>query len=152
MSMKNCEEIKKDVESILNELKVIYTYVDFEDDDINYLINFNTYGRLKSLNSIGGILYFCHSNFSMNFLVLNIYSYKGDDIRVYEAINEVNSQLLYGSFLIDDDDTEEKRILYRSSINCGRDYCGLDKSVLKQQLDVFATGLEKLFDLLKSRE
>lgn len=152
-NMKNYNLIKSKIETIFRDLKIDYEYVDFQDDDINYLINFNTYGKLKSLNSIKGIIYFHYSDFSMNFIVLNIYNLDDenmdiDTLDIYEAVNDINSELLYGSFLIEDN----KHIFYRSSINCGKDYAGFDTQILKRQLDVFADGLVNLFNIIINKE
>lgn len=152
-SMKKYNLIKSIAETIFKELGIKYEEVNFNDEDLNYLITFNTYGGLKSLNSIRGVLYFHKNDFTMNFIVLNIYTLDDennnvDTLDIYEMVNEINSEMLYGSFLIEDN----KFIFYRSSINCGINYSGLDKQLLKKQIDIFVEGLIKLFKTIKNKE
>ena len=148
--MKDYSSIRDEIEKIFLELKVTYKYVEFEDDDINYVITFNTYGKLKSLNSVRGVLYLHSIDFSLNLLVPNVFTLSDTDdvidtLDIYEAVNDINSGLPYGSFLIE----ENKHIFYRSSINCGENYMGLNEGILKRQLDIFIGGLENLFVVIK---
>lgn len=143
---------KEKMREIFDELRISYESIDnlFNDDDINYGITFKVHGKLKAINTIKGILYLHHYDFSMNFLVLNIYTLDDDDsnldtLDIYEVTNEVNSILSNGSFLIKDN----KYIYYRSTINCDKDYENLNKELLKKQIDTFVDGLEKLFNIIR---
>ena len=71
--------IKKKIEKIFSELNIKYENGEFQDDDINYIITFNTYGKLKSLNSINAVLYLHHMDFSSNLLVPNVFSLRETD-------------------------------------------------------------------------
>ncbi len=145
--------IKKKIEKIFSELNIKYENGEFQDDDINYIITFNTYGKLKSLNSINAVLYLHHMDFSSNLLVPNVFSLRETDesldtLDIYEVVNEINSDFPYGSFLV----VDNTYIFYRSSINCGENYIGLNGLFLKRQLDTFAKGLEQLFMVIRSKE
>lgn len=149
-NMKNYNLLKDKIEKIFKELKISYEYVDFDDNDINYIISFNTYGRLKSLNSIRGILYLHHADFSLNLVVPNIYTLSDSDesldtLDLYEITNDLNSELLYGGFFIEDN----KNIFYKSSLNCNNEYIGLNDKILMRQINIFVNGLEKLFTIIK---
>lgn len=145
--------VEKIIEELFKQLKIKYSKLDLDDDDINYSIKFSTYGKLKLLNYINAIVYFHHSDFSMNFIVFNIYTlndenYNIDTLDIYEVVNEINSELSGGSFLIKDN----KSIFYRSSIYCGNDYSELNANMIKRQIDIFIESLEKLFLILESKE
>ena len=149
----NDKLIKKKIEKIFSELNIKYENGEFQDDDINYIITFNTYGKLKSLNSINAVLYLHHMDFSSNLLVPNVFSLRETDesldtLDIYEVVNEINSDFPYGSFLV----VDNTHIFYRSSINCGENYIGLNGLFLKRQLDTFAKGLEQLFMVIRSKE
>ena len=143
--MKNQNRYK--IEQILKELKINYDFLDLEDDDINYSITFNTSGSLKKLNSINinGILYLHHNDFSLNFIIPNIYVFdkSKENMMVYDVLNATNCEISYGKFLIYK--SEDKReVYYSSSINCGNEYELLNTSLVKTQLDMLTNSLSKL--------
>lgn len=151
--MKDYSIAKNKIETIFHELKIAYKDIDLQDDDINYIISFGTYGGLKSLKSINGILYLHFSDFSLNFIVLNIYTLGKNDcyidtLDIYEVVNDINSEILCGKFLVEDN----KSIIYKSSINCGDNYIGLDNQVVKKQIDIFLDSLSKMYIILKNKE
>lgn len=141
------------IENIFDNLNIKFKSIDLDDDDINYIITFNVNKKIKHLNNIDGVLYFHNTDYSMNFLVLNVYNLDDknnsiDTLDLYESVNDINSLLLNGSFLIEDN----KHIFYKSSVNCGEGYYSLDEQLLNRQIDIFIGGLIKLFDILKAKD
>lgn len=150
--MKNYEELKNKVESILKALDVKYDLLNInKDDDLTYCIQISTIGELKPLNSITCVLYFQEFDYSMNLLVGNIYKIAEDEniFPLYEIVNNANIHILYGKFVIFGD--EAKEIIYRGVINCGKDFCELNESLVRYQLILFTTSLEEILKSLKQK-
>ena len=72
--MKNYDNLKIKVETIFKDLHMEYEFLDFGDEDLNYDVNINTTGKLKTLGRINCILYFNDNDYSMNLIVANIYN------------------------------------------------------------------------------
>lgn len=149
--MKNINYEDK-IETIFKELHIKYKILNIpDDDDINYIVNINAFGKLKSLDSIRGIIYFSIDNFTMNLIIPKVYRCginEGlDSLDVFEIINDINSSLLYGNFLIEDEE-----VYFRSSFNCGENFSILKRDLLENQIDNFFKGLAMLFVLIKRRK
>lgn len=150
-NMKNHEILISKIESYFKELEIVYDYIDLQDDDINYILNISTIGKLKPLNSIPCMLYFSETDFSMNLIVLNIYNIKKNDdtLKLYKIVNEANTETKIGNFTIIANESGNKKIVYRSLVNCGNDFSNLSKRLIKFQILSFISPLEKILFSLK---
>lgn len=152
MNMMENNLIKK-IEDIFKQLNFLYDKLDLDDEDINYSIKISTFGKLKVLNHINAIVYFHQLDFSMNIIVFNIFTLNDDNnnidtLDIYELVNEINSELLCGSYLV----LDNKSIFFRSSMYCGSNFSELNASMMKRQIDIFIESLEKLFLILEDKE
>lgn len=149
--MKDYKELKKQIEEYFTELNIKYEYIDLEDNDINYFITFNVSGSLKAMNTISGILYLDLIHCSLSMLVLNIYKFNTeDDIQsFYKILNDVNRDLVCGNFTVTNDLTQ---IIYRCTIDCGKDFSELGENIIKHQINNFMEGLVNLFNIIKKEK
>ena len=141
------------LEPILSSLHISYKRLPINDGDLNYSICINTAGKLKSLNTISCTLYLHKADFSCNLIVGNIYniSHNEDLIKLYEIINKISFRTRIGNFLIHDIDGK-KQLIYKSSINCGREFCELTSELIQLQIKEFTDCLEYLlFQLIDNR-
>lgn len=153
-NMKVNEITKACIERIFENIKIEYEYIDLEDDDLNYLISFNTsrFGKLKVKNDISGILYLSAVDNTLNMMVLNIYKLSdADDINAfYKYLNNLNQKVARGRYTIDDN---SKQIIYRVTSNCGDEFEGLNEDLISLQLTSFMYGLEDLINwIAKEKE
>lgn len=149
-SMINYDKLKSKIETIFRALRVEYSILELQDNDLNYSIQINTIGKLKPLNSISCIFYLCEFDMSINLIVGNIYRANDDDnlLFLYKVINEINMYINNGNFTLIND--SPKQIFYKSSLNCGTDFSNLNDELVKYQLNVFISALERLLDSLKN--
>ncbi|MBD5395899.1 MAG: hypothetical protein HDR71_16930 [Lachnospiraceae bacterium] len=147
--MKNYNILKEKVETIFNTLNIEYELEDLLDDDLNYFIKINTIGKLKPLNTIECLIYFCEENFYSNFVTANIYKIKDDKniLSLYEILNKINMDTFVGNFLISGDNP--KQIIYKSFMYCGEEFTDLDCDLIRSQIIYFISSLEILIDTLK---
>lgn len=149
-NMKNYNEVRNKIESILTSLNIDYTFLNLEDDDLNYSIDIPTLSnKLKLLNSIHSIMYLC-DDFTLNFISPNIYVIKNDEelSPYYEIINDANISLTSGSYTIFDA-KDCNVIVYRSSINCGNEFSELNEELIRLHILLFLSSLEDLLEALK---
>ena len=142
---KNDKFTSENIEAILKSLNISYEKINLSDNDINYLIQYKTHGKLKPLNSISALLYFSSQNHTSNLIVMNIYKIENPEVLsvCYKIINSVNLTIAGGSFSIIEG--EKQQIIYRSTSNFTFD---MGSQLVAKQLDESITAIEKLFELL----
>ena len=120
------------------------------DKDINYIIEVPTNGILKPLNRVMCFFYLHKEDFSCNLLGLNIYSLTEKDNleQIYSLINSINFSNSMGSFVV----FEDKKIIYKSSINCGLDFNEISKDLIATQIIRYTSELEKLYKKMSSKK
>lgn len=148
-NMKNYKELKDKIESLFKLLDIKFKNIDLRDNDLNYDIEIEAVGKLTILNSINCMLYLTESDYTINLLVGNIYRInRGENISdLYEILNKQNIHISNGNFYIFGE--EERQVVYRSSISCGKDFSGLTEDLLKLQIISFTIALEELLTELK---
>lgn len=130
-------QIQTKIEKIFRKLGIQYNILDLNDEDLNYELKITTEGALKSLNYIRCISYLDFNRNTINTIVPNIYSVSNEDniTHLYEIMNKVNMKNLTGVFnLFQSDDGEKKQVIFRSTINCGEDFCEIDTSFTKDYI------------------
>lgn len=148
--MKNYDNLKIKVETIFKDLHMEYEFLDFGDEDLNYDVNINTTGKLKTLGRINCILYFNDNDYSMNLIVANIYRIRNDEniLYLYEILNKINQMQRTGNFTIFNiKDTQQ--ICYRCSVICGKEFSELNKALVEFHFQSFISSLEILLKYLK---
>lgn len=146
---KNNKFTPENIEAILESINVSYEKINLPDNDINYLIQYKTYGKLEPLNSISALLFFSPQNHTSNLIVMNIYKIEDPKILsvCYKIINSVNLTITGGSFSITEG--EKQQIIYRNTIDCA---FGLESEMISKQLNDSIVAIEKLFELLILRK
>ena len=142
---KNNKFTFENIEAILESINISYEKINLPDNDINYLIQYKTHGKLKPLNSISALLYFSLENHTSNLIVMNIYKIENPEVLsvCYKIINSVNLTIAGGAFSITEG--EKQQIIYRSTSNFTFE---LGSQLISQQLDESITAIEKLIELL----
>lgn len=75
---------------------------------------------------------------------------KNDDtLKLYKIVNEANTETKIGNFTIIANESGNKKIVYRSLVNCGNDFSNLSKRLIKFQILSFISPLEKILFSLK---
>lgn len=136
-------EIKTKLESCFKELNYKYSLVDLNDNDLNYEVSIDSSYFFKSMSNIQGIFYACIGDNTITLTIPNIYylDKKKDLNHLYRIINDINSLLNHGRFLIKEN---LNHIVYSSSINCGENFSELTTMKIKSLSDDFFNNLIKL--------
>lgn len=143
--MKDYSNLSQLVESIYNSLEIKFEKLNLNDNDLNYILNISTVGKLKLLNTITCLMYFSESDFSMTFIVTNIYIIENTNnlAAIYNIINETNSNISNGNFSIYTG-KENLQIVYRSRAYCGDNFSYLNEKLLKFEIIPFCRELSNL--------
>ncbi len=146
--MQKYESLKKTIESVFSELHIKYQILDFNDEDLNYTVQISTIGKLKTLNSISGLLYFQDYDYSINFFVANIYKLVRTDnlFSLLNKINKINSTLVVGNYFITGGN--EQQIIYKNTNYCGENFSGVNKELIQFIILPFIASLEDLLNSL----
>ena len=144
--MKNYNELKHTMESLLSSLKISYEPTEaltWAEPDLSYSIWISPPEKWASAGALEGLLYLRESDFTVNLLVFNICDAKDDNKldAFYKIVNDANDYIATGNFVVCPD---RREIIYHSCAYCGNDFRALSDGLLSFQLKTFRRGLEKL--------
>lgn len=146
----SCEKLENTFKSLNINFKKIY----LEDDDINYIINFQTSNAplisIQSLKNVEGLVFIDHADNSLNFMVINIFAIrKKQNLEFYyELVNDVNGIINHGKFILHKD---TYRIIYRAVVDYDKEYDIFSNELFKSIIDDFLKNLSVFFVIMKKK-
>ena len=107
------------LEKILNDMKMNYKKIDFPDDDLVYVVNFNIDLSSDKNREVIVFLLDYANNKDLIIMCPNIYKLKKDDttLGILVALNKVNSKLSGGTVTLEDDMVVYRRVVHFDRID-----------------------------------
>jgi len=125
------EELQLKIESIFIELNTKFEKIDYEDDDLNYLITINSKKYIENINTVNIVMYFNIDDNTITTIAPNIYKLnpKDSELKFLQFVNKFNSELIFGRLVLN----KNPRLLvytYESNLGCGWE--NLDKEIIEK--------------------
>ena len=97
-----------------------------------------------------GAVFLWDEDFTFNFIISNVYKIQDSDelLKYFQIVNKANDYANIGNFGVFDN----KKIVYKSSTECEKDYTDLTEELIKKHILAFSDNILYLFSLINESE